>query len=78
MNVLVYASDMGSQDPRLADMQVGEEYIRRYSKYGGLYLRGGYEYATLQRVSDGRVFRVRAEKLNDHFELKREENESSL
>lgn len=75
MNVLVYTSDLGSQDPRLADMQVGDEFIRRYSKYGGSYIRGGYEYATLQRVSDGHIFRVRVEKLNDHFELK---NVSSL
>lgn len=75
MNVLVYASDMGSQDPRLADMQVGEEYILWSSRSGGSYIRDGYEYKTLRRTSDGRFFRVRAEKLNDHFELK---NDSSL
>lgn len=79
MNVLVYTSDLGSQDPRLADMAIGDEFIRRYSKYG-MIVRGGYEYASIQRVSDGHIFRVRADKLNDHFELKRTEpkNDSSL
>ena len=74
MDVLVYASDMGSLDHRLDDMSIGDEFIRHFSRYSHDILPGGYEYATLQRLSDGHVFRVRMEKLVEHFVVK---NDSS-
>lgn len=74
MDVMVYASDMGSQDPRLEDMRVGEEYVLWHSRSWSS-IMCGYEYKTLRRVSDGRFFRVRAEKVAEHFDLK---NDSSL
>ncbi len=69
MDILVYSSDMGSLDQRLSDMSVGDRFVRHFSRYGRDIVSGGYEYATLMRIGDGRVFRVRMDKLVDHFTI---------
>lgn len=74
MDVLIYASDMGSLDHRLADLHIGDRFIRHFNRYDHGIRPGGYEYASLLRISDGRPFMVRMDKLEQFFEV---ENDSA-
>lgn len=75
MNVLVYSKDLCSQDERLASMRVGDRFVRHFNKYGREIANGGYEYATLMRLDDGRLFKVRLDKLDEHFEIEADDAE---
>lgn len=79
MVIVTYKKDMGSLDPRLADISVGDKFIRRLNRYSWSNITNGYEYVTLQRLADGRYFNVRMEKYLDFFEIDepKVENDSS-
>lgn len=59
------SSQIVTCDPRLSTLMVGDELVNMHKTV----IRDMHEYVTLMRVTDGHVFEVRVERLEDSFEL---------